>query len=104
MNVYNIAQMKRLRGAVLTFVYSGHRQQESRLDDVGLWGLMQDMQFDVGQDDVITLLQDLKDRQLLSFNEKKNRRSNRTEISLIQITAKGRDLVEGTVIDAAVVL
>ena len=104
MNVFDVAQMKRLRGAILTLVYTGHRDQRSRLDDVALWGLMQDLQFDVGQDDVITLLQDLEERELLSFKEKKNRLNNRTEISLIQITPKGRDLVEGTITDAAVVL
>lgn len=98
------ARMKRLRGVVLELVYTGHREQRSRLDDVALWGLLQDLQYDVGQDDVLTLLQDLKERKLLTFDELKNRFSGRTQIRLIQITPDGRDLVEGTSANAAVVL
>jgi len=100
----DVARVKRLRGVVLELVYTGHREQRSRLDDVALWGLLQELQYDVSQNDVLTLLQDLRERSLLTFEEKKNRFFGRTEIRLIQITPQGRDLVEGTTTDAAVVL
>jgi hypothetical protein len=104
MNVHDKAQMKRLRGAVVTLVYSGHRNQESRLDDLALWGLMQDLHFDVGENDVLTLLQQLKDFGYLKFEEKKNRRTNRVEISFIELTADGIRLAEGFKADDAVLI
>lgn len=109
MNSISVAHIKRTRGAVLKFIYTGHHDQESRLDDTGLWGLMQDMQFDVGQNDVITVLQDLQERGYVNFVQGRNRLTNRVEITKIQITPKGRDLVEavlstGKSSDAAVVL
>lgn len=104
MNILDTARMKRLRGAVLTMVYTGHREQRSRLDDVALWGLLQDLRFDVSQNDVLTVLQDLQERKYLTFETKKNRITGRVGIFLIQITPPGRDLVEGTEADVAVVL
>jgi hypothetical protein len=105
----DIEQVKRLRGAVLELVYSRHRGQQSRMDHVALWNMLIELQHDAGENDVITVLQDLKERGYTTFAEKKNRFTNRTEISLIQITPKGRDLVEAAVLkgaspDAAVVL
>lgn len=97
-------QVKRYRGVVLQFVYTNHREQLARMDDVALWGLMLDMGYGVGQNNVLTLLQDLSDRGYLSFNEKLNRVTGRTEISKIQITPGGRDLVERTREDAAVLI
>lgn len=105
----DIEQVKRLRGAILELVYTRHRGQQSRMDHVALWHMLVELQHDAGEDDVITVLQDLQERGYLFFAQKKNRYSNRTEISLIQITPKGRDLVEeavskGASPDAAVVL
>jgi len=95
MSIHNIALQKRWRGLVLELVYDGHRKQESRLDDLTLWGLMRDLGHgDVSQSDVITLLQDLRDRRYLRFNQEKNDYSGRITISQIEITPEGRDLVE----------
>lgn len=105
----DVHQVRRLRGAVLELVYARHSEQQSRMDHVALWSMLRELQHDAGENDVLTVLQDLKDRGYLTFSEKKNRLTNRTEISLIQITPKGRDLVEevvskGTSPDAAVAL
>jgi hypothetical protein len=92
----------RLRGEILELVDEGHQEQRSRMNDLILWGVLQRLKYDVSQNDVITVLQDLGDRGYLKFDEDRNRRNNEVRISKIQITPKGRDLLEGTIIDAAV--
>jgi hypothetical protein len=93
---------KRLRGEILELVDEGHSEQRSRFTDVILWGVLQRLKYDVSQNDVITVLQDLKDRNYLSFEQDKNLRTGAVRISQIQITPAGRDLLEGTKADAAV--
>lgn len=93
---------KRLRGEILELVDEGHQEQRSRFTDVILWGVLQRLKYDVSQNDVITLLQDMRDRGYLTFEQDKDRRTNQVRISLIQITPAGRDLLEGTKADAAV--
>jgi hypothetical protein len=93
---------KRLRGEILELVDEGHQEQRSRFTDVILWGVLQRLKYDVSQNDVITVLQDLRDRGYLAFEQDKDRRTNTIRISFIQITPAGRDLLEGTKIDAAV--
>lgn len=95
MNTHDVAVQKRRRGLILELVYDGHRKQESRLDHLMLWGLMQDLgQNDVSQNEVVTLLQDLRDRKYLRFKQQKNDWDGRVSISEIEITPEGRDLVE----------
>ena len=93
---------KRLRGAILELVDEGHREQRSRMNDLVLWGVLQKLLYDVSQNDVITLLQDLGDRGYLAFTQTKNPRTSEVRISQIQITPKGRDVLEGTEPDPAV--
>lgn len=102
MSQHATAVLKRWRGVVLELVYSGHRAQQSRLDYLALWGLMQDLGHDVGRNDVITICQDLKERGYLEFREEKNRWTNATELYEIRIMPYGRDLVERTKRDEAV--
>ena len=104
MSEFKVNQLKRRRGAVLGFIYTGHTELLSRMDNMMLWGLMQELGFGVGQDEVLTLLQDLRERGYLKFEEKKNRLSGRTEISKIAITPAGRDVVERIKDDAGVLL
>lgn len=91
-----VALRKRWRGMILELVYDGHRKQESRLDALSLWGFMRDLSVDIGQAEVITLLQDLKTMNLLKFHQSKNDWTNETEISEIEITEGGIKLVEKT--------
>jgi hypothetical protein len=72
------------------------------MDDVALWHILIDLGCDVGQNDVLTQLQDLCDRGYVTFKETKNRLTNRAEISLIQLTPRGRDLSEETIQDPAI--
>jgi hypothetical protein len=96
------AQNKRTRGVIIELLNGRHAAQQSRADHVALWHMLTDLGCDVGEADVLTHLQDLSDRGYVTFRQTKNRWTNRTEISLIQITPKGRDLLEGTIADPAV--
>lgn len=93
---------KRTRGMIIELLCVRHAQQSSRADHVQLWHMLSDLGADVGENDVVTSLQDLLDRGYVTFKQEKNRYTNRAEISLIQLTAKGRDLYEGTIKDPAV--
>jgi hypothetical protein len=93
----DVEQIKRLRGVTLTLVYSRHREQQSRMDHVMLWAMLRKLQHDVGLNDVVTVLQDLKDRGMVTFEQTKDKKTNEVRISLLQITPLGRDLVEETI-------
>ena len=93
---------KRLRGAILEILNTRHGAQQSRIDHVALWHIMLDLRFDLGENDLLTLLQDLHDRDLLRYEENRDRRTNRVSVSKLQLTPAGRDLCEGTKIDPAI--
>lgn len=95
-------QNKRLRAAILELLNTRHTEQQSRVDHVALWHIMLDLRFDVGEHDVITLLQDLSDRGYVKCEQSRDRRTNRVSIYRIQLTPAGRDLCEGTTADAAI--
>lgn len=96
------AQHKRTRGVIIELLYGRHTAQQPRADHVALWRMLRDLGCDVGENDVLTNLQDLSDRGYVVYEQKKNRYTNRAEISLIQLTSKGRDLFEQTIADPAV--
>jgi hypothetical protein len=93
-SVQAVAAKKRWRGAILELVYDGHCKQESRLDDLMLWGLMRDLRHDVGQNDVRTMLQQLGEMQYLRFKLEKNDLTNEVRLLEIEITRNGIALVE----------
>lgn len=99
MSVAMAEARRRLRGEILELVCEGHDAQHSRFTDAILWGVLQRLKYDCSQNEVATLLQDLKARGLLEFNQEKRGRSNEVRITLIQITPRGRDLVEGNIPD-----
>jgi hypothetical protein len=90
-------QHKRTRGVIIELLYGRHAAQQSRTDHIALWHMLTDLGCDVGENEVITQLEDLLDRGYVTFNQKKNRFTNRTEISVIQLTSKARDLFEETI-------
>jgi len=96
--------MKRYRTVLLQLLNANHRAQHARMDHVMLAMAMRGVGCGVGENDVLTLLQDLCDRSFVRYNEKKNRLTHDTEISQIEITAAGRDILEGTRTDGAVEL
>lgn len=104
MNEQQVNKNKRLRGAVLQFVQTNHADQGSHMDDLEIWGMMQDLNFGIGQNQVLTLLQDLCSRGYLKYEEQMNRLTGRCVISRIELTAEGRNLVERIKVDPAVLI
>ena len=98
----DVSQSKRVRAAIIDMLYVRHQMQQSRVDHVQLWHMLRDMGHDLGENDVLTQVQDLSDRGYVTCQSSKNRFTNRTSISLIQLTARGRDLQEETIRDPAV--
>ena len=98
----DVSVVKRIRGGIVDVLYTRHAQQQHRVDHVALWHILQDLGFDVGENDVVTQVQDLCDRGYVVYDQKRDRRTNYLTISMIQLTARGRDLREGTLKDAAV--
>jgi hypothetical protein len=103
-NEMQSAHKKRCRGAILRYVHLNREEQGSRMDDTQLWGLLHGLRFDVGQAEILALLQDLQERECLHFVSTRNRWSGRTEISRITITSRGCDLVERTIEDPAILI
>jgi hypothetical protein len=98
----DVQMKRRLRGVILRLISQNHERQQHRLDDITLTGVLERLQYDVYVDLVRTTLQDLGERGLLEFAEDRNRRTGENFIRKIQITPRGRDLVEGTISDPAI--
>ncbi|HWR37022.1 MAG TPA: hypothetical protein VN622_14260 [Clostridia bacterium] len=94
-DVLDAEQMKRLRGQVLEILYANHRAQRPRLDSLTLWGALRRLLWDLGRNDVRTVLQDLKRRGYVSYTTQRDKDTNRETMSQIMIEPKGTDLVEG---------
>jgi hypothetical protein len=91
----NTILLRRHRGMILQFIRDNHHSQLPPMDDLSLWALLMDMGYHVGQDYVITLVQELKGAGYLNFTENFNRVSGKTRLEGIMITSEGRRLVEG---------
>ncbi|QHN04414.1 hypothetical protein FTO74_14355 [Granulicella sp. WH15] len=94
----------RARGAILELVRRRHRAQNSRFDHVELWHMLRGIGIDVGENDVITYLQDLEVLELIEFATDKDRRTNRTSITHIQLCARGLRLLDGKITEDTVLL
>jgi len=98
-----IAKSKRLRGMILELLQTNHDEQKSRFDSSMLWSaLVRGLGFDASENDVITMLQDLRGRSYVDYREIKNLRAGEYRIVQIELCPKGRDLLEGTIADPAV--
>jgi hypothetical protein len=93
---------RRLRGVILQQIAGNHERQEHRLDDRTLTAVLEQLQYDVHRDLVQMLLQDLRERGMLSFIGDKNRKTGEISARKIEITPKGRDLLELTISDPAI--
>lgn len=88
------AAKRRWRGLALELVYAELRRKGVTYDDVMLWSNMQGLGQSLGLNDVIFILRQLKDRDYLSYQEYKDRRTGETRMEHIRITRQGQDLVE----------
>jgi hypothetical protein len=93
---------RRMRGQILRLLYEGHEKQRHRMDDVTLTGVLERLHFDVWTDLVRELLQDMRERELVTFTEDRNRKTGVTAIREIQIRPRGSDVIEGSASDLAV--
>lgn len=98
-----IAQQKRrMRGEILQLLYENRADQRTRFDDVTLTGILERLRFDVSVNMIRELLQDLREREMVSFDQQKDRYTGRVTIRKIQICPAGVDIVEKTKSDPAV--
>ena len=104
MNEGKASQIRRHRGLVLQLAHTNREDQLSRMDDVELWGALLDLRIEVGQNTVLSLLQDLKDRGYLRFDESRDRLTGRMRCRKIELCGAGCDLVEHTRTDEAVLI
>jgi hypothetical protein len=106
MDILQANNAKQLRAAILGILYDNQRAQRSRLRMVMLNGALEKLFFEITPNDLITVLQDLKERGYATFKEgfanEDDRRAGRRTLGEIQILPAGRDLVERTKTDMAV--
>ena len=94
----------RARGEILKLVRTRHRAQQSRMDHVELWHMLRGIGIDVGENDVITYLQDLEAADMVEYEQDQDRRTNRISITKIQLCALGLRVLEGRFKDDTVLL
>ena len=104
MSILQADNVRNLRGAILQIIYDNHFQRRSRLRLVNLHGALERLFFGVSEDELVTVLEDMKERGVLTYSqdEQRWRKSREVVIGEIQITPLGRDLVEKTQTIAAV--
>lgn len=93
---------RRVRGVILKLVQQKHERQEHRYDDYALLAALDRLSFELYLDAVRELLQDMQVRDLISFTQKKDRKTGETSISAVQLRPRGTDLLEGYATDPAV--
>lgn len=96
MHILQAANIRELRATILQIVYDNHFSRSSRLRLTPLHGALERLFFDVSEDELVTVMEDMRERGCLTFtrDEKKWKKSRELIIGEIQITPKGRDLVE----------
>ena len=96
---------RRIRGIILQFISEQERRQAPRHTARSLTGLLRRLLFDVVLADVIEELRFLARRGYVEFESLRDDETRRIpEIGNIALTDKGRDLIDGTVVDASVEL
>ena len=100
----DVEKMRRLRGTILLLLRDRHDEQQSHADSVMLWSNLNKLSLECGQNEVMTTLQDLKGRGYVNFVQDRNKFTNRVYAVRIEITPKGRDLVDELLVDPAVVV
>jgi hypothetical protein len=90
-----------LRGLIMTLVYINHKRQRHRLTSTVIHGTIAREGYQFSRNDVITAIQDLRDRGYLRFQQVRDA-DDTTFIESIEIIPKGRDLVDRRFDDPAV--
>lgn len=72
------------------------------MDITMLWSSLVSLAFDASRNEVKTTLQDLNDRGYVRYKQVSDRDTGEVQMMQIELTARGRDLLEGTIEDPAV--
>lgn len=91
---------RRRRGKVLELLRAC--EPHAIADAQDLYRLLQDVGETLTLDDLVTLLRDLKGRDCVKFNAAYDPRRPLPVISLIRLTPRGRDVLDGSVNDAGI--
>lgn len=86
---------RRRRGLILSWVREGHQNQLSRMDSLEIWGMFLKLGITLGQEQVLTLLQDLAVLGFITFDQSFNEDTGRTRIGKIELTAAGLRFMDG---------
>ena len=102
MNGIDRARMRRLRGVVLKLLRLNQKDRKPRLDDITIWGVLSDLKHRDSINEVRTVLNDLHDRNCISYDEDRDDHTGEVSYRKIRIDPRGVDLVEGVEQDPAV--
>jgi hypothetical protein len=94
-------EARQLRGLILTLVYLNQNRQGSRLTSTVIRGTLQREGYQFNRNDVLTILQDLRDRDYVRYSQVRDD-DGRMFVFDIELAARGRDLVDGIIADPAV--
>lgn len=98
MSYGRVEKNRRVRRLILDVLRARHDDQQSRYDSSLLWSvLVRTFAFDVSENELFTMLQDLNGRGYVVYVEQKNLRKGEYRIVQIELTPKGRDLLEGNI-------
>jgi len=92
----------RLDGMLLCLIYLNHKAQLQRTNSTLLSAVLWREGYDFNGYDVPTVLQSLRDRGYLFYQQRRDSSANRMFLFEIEITAHGRDLVSGIISDPEV--
>ena len=94
---------QRTRGTILEFLRTNHDRQQPEFNATLLWSsLTRGLGFPVSRNSLRTLLQDLCARGYITYAEGREDDDGIRPINHIKLTPKGRDVLEGTIVDPAV--
>jgi hypothetical protein len=91
------AVTRQMRGDILKLLKGRHDSQMSRMDDIALTHALQSLAYQrIGVFTIVTLLQDMRDRGFVRYEESRDWNTGRVYLVKIELTAAGRDQVERT--------
>jgi hypothetical protein len=93
---------RNMRGAILKLIYQKHERQETRFRDKTLLAALDKLAFHVYLNLVHELLQNLSDSGLVKYKEDEDGTTGELTISQIQLTPRGRSIVERAETDSSV--
>lgn len=102
MNEWHIDQKRKFRKEILRILSVRHGQQRSRMDDVLLTKTLRDLAWEVDLNDVITILQEMKQRGWVNFRQIRSLYARGVQLLELEILPLGQDIFDGIIQDPAV--